>query len=68
MLSKNTRAHRETLSLVYVCNKEGDKRDGLRADEPACQIRCGNERVQLCTVETVDWCQGVLLTLCQVCV
>lgn len=36
---------------MCVCTKEDDKRDGLKVEEAACQIRRGNERAALCTVQ-----------------
>lgn len=42
------------MHFVCVCEKSEDKRDGLNAEEAACQIRCSNERVALCTVQMGD--------------
>ncbi len=42
------------MHCICVCKKEEDKRDGLKVEGSACQIRCSNERVPLCTVQMGD--------------
>lgn len=42
------------MCLVCVCKKEEHKRDGLKEEKAACQIRCSNECVALCTVQMGD--------------
>ena len=54
-----------------MCKKKReDKRDGSKVEEAACQIRCSNEHVALCTVQMGDdaRCQCVFITLCVKCV
>lgn len=37
-----------------MCTKEENKRDGLKEEEAACQIRGSTECVLLCTVQMGD--------------